>query len=225
VELASASDPEWLRAWQEQDAKLTDALAALLARQPVLTGPTVAATVWASLGGDDVLFVGASNPARDLDLAPAAGAAPTVYANRGLSGIDGSISTAAGIALAAGRPVTALLGDLTTIHDLTGLVIGPDEPSPDLRIVVANDGGGSIFAALEHGSPELAEAYERIFGTPHGVDFASIAGAVGAGYRQVRDVTELAAALVDPPRGVELVEAVVDRGGRRALTEAIGLLS
>ena len=184
----------------------------------------MARTVWSRLGPGDLLFVGASNPVRDLDLVPAAGPAPDVYANRGLSGIDGSISTAAGIVLATGRPGTALLGDLTTIHDLTGLVIGPDEPRPDLRIVIANDDGGSIFATLEHGLPAHAEAYERIFGTPHGIDFASLAQAVGAGYRQVRDTAELDGALAEPPHGLELVEAVVDRQGRRALTEAIGSL-
>ena len=64
-----------------------------------------------------------------------------MYANRGLAGIDGTISTAIGIAVATGLPSHALIGDLTFLHDLTGLVIGPDEPRPDLRVVVANDDG------------------------------------------------------------------------------------
>lgn len=225
VELQAGSDPGWLTAWQQPDAQVGQALGALLDRQSLLTGPAVARTVWSGLGSDDVLFVGASNPVRDLDLVQTTGAGPAVYANRGLSGIDGSISTAVGLALATARPVTALLGDLTTIHDLTGLVIGPDEPRPDLRIVIANDDGGSIFATLEHGQPERAEAYERIFGTPHGVDFAAVARAVGAGYRRVRDATALGAALAETPRGLELVEAVVDRRGRRALNEAVATLA
>ena len=225
VELEAGSDPEWLAAWQHQDARVGQGLAELLDRQPMLTGPTVARMVWSTMGADQILFAGASNPVRDLDLAPAAAATPAVYANRGLSGIDGSISSAVGLALATDRPVTALLGDLTTIHDLTGLVIGPAEPRPDLRIVVANDDGGSIFVTLEHGRPEHAEAYERIFGTPHGVDFAAVARAVGAGYRRAESASELGAALVESPHGLELVEAVVDRRGRRALTQAIGALA
>ena len=225
VKLEGPFGPAWLAEWQHRDAKVSRDLAELLDRQPILTGPTVARMVWSSLGPDDILFAGASNPVRDLDLAPAAGPTPAVYANRGLSGIDGSISTAAGLALATSQPVTALLGDLTTIHDLTGLVIGPDEPRPDLRIVIANDDGGSIFVTLEHGRPEHAEAYERIFGTPHGVDFASVARAVGAGYRRAHNVSDLRAALLEPLHGLELVEAVVDRRGRRALSAAIGALT
>ena len=94
-----------------------------------------------------------------------------VVANRGLSGIDGTVSSAIGAAL--GRPHSsrafALMGDLTFLHDQNGLVLGPDEPRPDLTIVVVNDDGGSIFALLEQGADEHAASFERLFGTPHGV--------------------------------------------------------
>ena len=99
----------------------------------------------------DVLLVGSSNPVRDLDLAPVGERAPAVFANRGLAGIDGMVSTAVGVAWGSGAPVTALLGDLTLLHDVSGLVVGPLEPRPDLRFVVVNDDGGSIFATLEQG--------------------------------------------------------------------------
>ena len=85
---------------------------------------------------DDALFAGSSSPIRDLDLAPVSVTAPRVYANRGLSGIDGNVSTAAGIALALERPTHALLGDLTAMHDATGLLVGQLEPQPNLRLVV-----------------------------------------------------------------------------------------
>ena len=97
-----------------------------------------------------------------------------VIANRGLSGIDGTVSTAIGAALGR-RPSTrrfALMGDVTFLHDANGLVLGPDEPRPDLTIVVVNDDGGSIFAMLEQGAPEHADRFDRLFGTPHGVDLA-----------------------------------------------------
>ena len=83
-----------------------------------------------------------------------------MIANRGLSGIDGTVSTAIGAAL--GRPHgtrnLALMGDVTFLHDSNGLVLGPDEPRPDLTIVVVNDDGGSIFSMLEQGAPEHAHA-------------------------------------------------------------------
>jgi 2-succinyl-5-enolpyruvyl-6-hydroxy-3-cyclohexene-1-carboxylate synthase len=137
----------------------------------------LAAAVWAALGAADPLFAGSSNPIRDLDLAPINSASPLVYANRGLSGIDGNLSTAAGIALALERPTHALLGDLTVLHDATGLVIGREEPRPDLRLVVANDDGGSIFATLEQGEPAHMGAFERLFGTPQGLQFEALAAA------------------------------------------------
>ena len=69
------------------------------------------------------------------------------------------------------------MGDVTFLHDANGLVLGPDEPRPDLTIVVVNDDGGSIFAMLEQGAPEHAEPYDRLFGTPHGVDLAALCAA------------------------------------------------
>ena len=67
------------------------------------------------------------------------------------------------------------MGDVTFLHDATALVLGPDEPRPDLTIVVANDDGGSIFATLEQGAPSTPTRYDRLFGTPHGVDLAACA--------------------------------------------------
>jgi 2-succinyl-5-enolpyruvyl-6-hydroxy-3-cyclohexene-1-carboxylate synthase len=184
----------------------------------------LAATVWTALGADGVLFAGSSSPVRDLDLAPVSSVAPLVYANRGLSGIDGSVSTAAGIALALERPTHALLGDLTALHDATGLVIGRSEPRPDLRLVVANDDGGSLFATLEQGEPAHMGAFERLFGTPQGLRFEALAAAAGIGYRRAEAAAEVAEILAEPPVGVELIEVVIDRAHRRTLDrEIIGL--
>jgi 2-succinyl-5-enolpyruvyl-6-hydroxy-3-cyclohexene-1-carboxylate synthase len=218
-------DRDWFEVWRNADRTVRERLDALLGTQPYFTGPALAGTVWSSLGADDVLFAGSSSPVRDLDLAPIKPASPLVYANRGLSGIDGNVSTAAGIALALDRPTHALLGDLTTLHDATGLIIGSSEPRPDLRLVVANDDGGSLFATLEQGEPAHMGAFERLFGTPQGVHFEALAAAAGIGYRQAETADELAEILAEPPAGVALVEAVIDRARRRTLDREITALA
>jgi 2-succinyl-5-enolpyruvyl-6-hydroxy-3-cyclohexene-1-carboxylate synthase len=167
------------------------------------------------------LFAGSSSPIRDLDLAPITPASPLVYANRGLSGIDGNVSTAAGVALALERPTHALLGDLTVLHDATGLVSGAMEPRPNLRLVVANDDGGSLFATLEQGEPAHLGAFERLFGTPQGVQFEALAAAAKIAYRRAGKADELDQILAEPPVGIELVEAVIDRAHRRTLDREI----
>jgi len=221
VKLPEPADSGWFDAWQQAEKSVRERLDALLGEQSHFTGPALAATVWTALGADDALFAGSSSPIRDLDLAPITAASPSTYANRGLSGIDGNVSTAAGIALALERPTHALLGDLTALHDVTGLVIARSEPRPDLRIVVANDDGGSLFATLEQGEPAHMGAFERLFGTPQGLRFEALAAAAGIGYRRAEAAEELSQILAEPPAGVELVEAVIDRAHRRTLDREI----
>jgi 2-succinyl-5-enolpyruvyl-6-hydroxy-3-cyclohexene-1-carboxylate synthase len=221
VRLPEPRDRGWFEAWRAGNKVVRERLDALLGAQPYFTGPALAAAVWSALDADDALFAGSSSPIRDLDLAPINSAAPRVYANRGLSGIDGSVSSAAGIALALDRPTHALLGDLTVLHDATGLVIGREEPRPNLRLVVANDDGGSIFATLEQGLPAHMGAFERLFGTPQGLQFQALAAAAGIGYRRVQTADELAETLAEPPVGIELVDAVIDRAHRRTLDQEI----
>jgi 2-succinyl-5-enolpyruvyl-6-hydroxy-3-cyclohexene-1-carboxylate synthase len=219
-------DTAWLREWLDRDAATAGRLDALLDEWAELTPHHVARAVARALPAGGLLVVGASNPIRDLDLMVPrypVGEHRLVLANRGLSGVDGTVSTAVGAAL--GRPRTsralALLGDVTFLHDANGLVLGPDEPRPDLTVVVVNDDGGSIFAGLEPGRPALAPAYERLFGTPHGVDLAALCAATRTPHRRVGTRAELAHAVDSPAGGVEVVEAVVRRDDRRALEEAI----
>jgi 2-succinyl-5-enolpyruvyl-6-hydroxy-3-cyclohexene-1-carboxylate synthase len=225
IRVAEPGDTDWLARWQQADAELRGQVDELLDRQHTFTGPQLAATLWGALGPADTLFAGSSNAIRDLDLAPVGASTPAVFANRGLAGIDGNISTACGIALAVGRPSHALIGDVTAAHDMTGLVLGPEEPRPDLRVIVANDNGGSIFATLEPGQPAYQRAFERLFGTPHGVSFERLAQATGTAYRRVLDGPALAATLAEPPLGIELVEAVIDRTHRRTLDAQLNALA
>jgi 2-succinyl-5-enolpyruvyl-6-hydroxy-3-cyclohexene-1-carboxylate synthase len=138
-----------------------------------------ALAVWRATGAEDTLLLGSSSLVRDLEQhAPAARG--TVLAGRGLAGIDGTISTATGYALArrhASGRTRLLLGDVTALHDLTGLLLGPLETEPELDVIVVDDGGGRIFSGLEHrrADPSLLE---RFFTTPHGADIAALAGAM-----------------------------------------------
>jgi len=118
----------------------------------------------------------------------------------------------------------ALVGDVTFLHDANGLVIGPGEPQPDLILVVVNDDGGSIFATLEQGADEYADRYDRLFGTPHGVDLASLCAATRTPHLKVTSRVELDQVLATPNGGIEVVEAVVRRDDRRALDARIRAL-
>ena len=225
-----ADDPAWLEEWRAADRELGRRLDGLLAAEPGLTPYEVAGAVSRSLPPGGLLVVGASSPIRDLDLMVAqyaVGDRRKVVANRGVAGIDGTVSTAIGAAL--GRPhssrALALMGDVTFLHDATGLVLGPREDRPDLTIVVVNDDGGSIFAMLEQGAEEYADRYETLFGTPHGVDLASLCAATRTPHLRVTSLPELEQALASPNGGVEVVEALVRRDDRRDLDRRIRALA
>jgi 2-succinyl-5-enolpyruvyl-6-hydroxy-3-cyclohexene-1-carboxylate synthase len=230
VHLGADANPDttWLDRWLEADATVSQSLDRLLAEQAELTAYDVAGAVARALPARGLLVVGASNPIRDLDLMVPryeVGGRRKVISNRGLSGIDGVVSTAVGAAL--GRESSrslALVGDVTMLHDSNGLVLGPDELRPDLTIVVVNDDGGSIFATLEQGAEEYADRYERLFGTPHGVDLAALCAATRTPYLRVTSRGELEQALASPNGGLEVVEAVVSRAHRRELDERIRAL-
>ncbi|WP_299446485.1 2-succinyl-5-enolpyruvyl-6-hydroxy-3-cyclohexene-1-carboxylic-acid synthase [uncultured Phycicoccus sp.] len=208
---------DWARAWDDAGSRLAAAVAEHGFPWP--SGLAVAAAVHETLGGDGVLVVGSSNPVRDLDLATRGphepGEGPRTYANRGLAGIDGMVSTASGIALGLGRPTHALLGDLTLLHDTNGFLCGPDEPRPDLTVVVVNDDGGGIFATLEPGAPEHAGSFERVFGTPTGTDLGALCRAHGVRHDRADTRDDLARLVAEPPRGLRVVEVRVDRSTHR----------
>jgi 2-succinyl-5-enolpyruvyl-6-hydroxy-3-cyclohexene-1-carboxylate synthase len=178
----------------------------------VPTGLRLARALVEALPDGAQLVVGSSNPIRDVALAARPRPGVTIRSNRGVAGIDGTVSTALGAALAHPGPTVALMGDLTFLHDTTGLVLGPDEARPDLALVVLNDGGGGIFSLLEQGAPAHAVAFERVFGTPQDVDLAALCAAVGVPH--VRAGVEGIANAVRGT-GVRVVEVAAGRGGLR----------
>lgn len=128
-----------------------------------------------------------------------------VVANRGLAGIDGTISTAVGLAWASGQPVRVIIGDLAAAHDLTGLVKAVTETEVDLQVIVLDDHGGKIFSSLEYGASELSNYFPRFFTTAQQVDFAQAAAAFGAHVSVIDDVDGLQSLLSKPIEGRSLV--------------------
>jgi 2-succinyl-5-enolpyruvyl-6-hydroxy-3-cyclohexene-1-carboxylate synthase len=208
----ATGDPAFAAAWQDAGRRARDAVAEVLDSAPIC-GLTAVRAIVDALPTESLLYLGSSSVIRDIDLV--GGALPSdVHANRGAAGIDGTVSSAVGAALGRpGQPAYAVVGDLTFLHDANGLVIGPDEPRPDLCIVVVNDNGGGIFGLLEQGAREHAGAFERIFGTPHHTDLGSLCAATGTPFERVKP-DEVALAL-SPRAGVRVVEIPVGRDGHR----------
>ena len=183
--------------------------------------------VWAATWPHDRLVFGASRLIRDADRA-VPGRRITVHSNRGLAGIDGTVATAIGIALASQSPVPgeggatdaaaaragdtrAVIGDLTLLHDVSSLLIGDGERRPRLQVIIGNDGGGTIFDALEVAASASAEAFDRVQYTPQRVDFAALASAYGWGYARATTRGELDEALTGRIDGPQLLEVPLPR--------------
>lgn len=194
----------WLEQGQEQEQALRERVEAYRAgtyagdlANPAdrTAGLSLALETWEQCLADDaVLVLGSSNLIRDLDIiAPSAAKSPLVFAHRGLAGIDGTLAAAAGISLGLGRKVRVLLGDLTFLHDVGSLNIGPLERKPDVEVLVYDDRGGGIFSTLEHGALAADSRYtatvQRFFTTPHTANLHALAGAWGDNGFTVRVVT------------------------------------
>ncbi|OBF24270.1 2-succinyl-5-enolpyruvyl-6-hydroxy-3-cyclohexene-1-carboxylic-acid synthase [Mycobacterium kubicae] len=226
---SGAPNPAWLQRCAELNRHAVAAVRGQLAAHPLTTGLHVAAAVADGLRPGDQLVLGASNPVRDAALVGLNNPGVKVRSNRGVAGIDGTVSTAIGAALAHERtgdsehpPRTiALIGDLTFVHDSSGLLIGPTEPIPrDLTIVVSNDNGGGIFELLEQGDPRFSDVSQRIFGTPHDVDVGALCRAYHVESRQI-EVDELPTAFDERGAGLRVLEVKADRSSLRQLHASI----
>ncbi|UTT66556.1 2-succinyl-5-enolpyruvyl-6-hydroxy-3-cyclohexene-1-carboxylic-acid synthase [Janibacter sp. CX7] len=200
---------EWLAAGET-------VAAALAPTGATLDGPAVARAVHDALADDSALFLGSSSVARDVAHGVARVRADVeVITSRGLAGIDGCVSTAVGLALSRTGPTVAVLGDLTFLHDANGLLIGPDEPRPDLTLVVVDDDGGSIFGTLEYGADELAGPMRRLFTTPTGTDIEVLCAAHGVPATTATSAEQLTALVARPSEGIRVVRVPVDGAARR----------
>jgi 2-succinyl-5-enolpyruvyl-6-hydroxy-3-cyclohexene-1-carboxylate synthase len=212
----------WADAWLGAGAAATAAIDRVLDSSATLTEPLVAREVAAALPDGAALVVASSMPIRDLDLTMRPRDGIRVFANRGVSGIDGFVSTAVGISLAhkafaaPAGPTVALAGDLSLLHDLNGLVVRDGHPL-DLTIVVVNNDGGGIFSLLPQADEGDAATFERLFGTPHGIDVGAAVTAYGGAHELVHDVAELRAAIAVRGTGIRVVEARTDRDANAEL--------
>jgi 2-succinyl-5-enolpyruvyl-6-hydroxy-3-cyclohexene-1-carboxylate synthase len=158
----------------------------------------IAREIGSAIPAGTSLFVSSSRPIRDIEGFASARIGVETFANRGLAGIDGNISTALGIA-SQRKETIAVLGDLGFLHDLTGLI---HNEAINLKIFVINNDGGGIFSTL---SQRGVDGFEEVFGTPHGKDLAAIANAMGVPAKNISNQAELKAEIATPVKGVSVV--------------------
>jgi len=173
----------WLEEWTGPDRAAAGAIAGVLGARPDLSEPRVAAELGVRLPAEATLVVASSMPIRDVEtFFPARTAPPRVLANRGANGIDGTVSTAFGVAAAAQGPVVLLIGDVALLHDVGGLLAARRLGLPLAIVLLDNDGGG-IF----HFLPVAGEgaAFEEHVATPHGTDFSHAAALYGLEHERV----------------------------------------
>ncbi len=231
----------WLGTWVQESRAILDAAAAAESAPLVPAGTTPAErrefaraelaavradvtrrslvrAVWQATWPHDRLVLGASRLIREADRA-LPGKRVRVHANRGLAGIDGTVSTGLGIALAsqAGSGTSAagvtrvLVGDLTLLHDVGSLLLGTGERVPRIQVIVGNDGGGTIFDGLEVSRTAAPVAIDRVMFTPQRVDLAALAAAYGWTHLRASTHGELEAALTTASAAPMLIEVPLVR--------------
>jgi 2-succinyl-5-enolpyruvyl-6-hydroxy-3-cyclohexene-1-carboxylate synthase len=203
------SDPEWVERWE----KFSQRTSKLVSDISDWSESALARELAKQLAG--AVFIASSRPIRDLESFATARSGVETFANRGLAGIDGNISTALGIATAL-QSATAIIGDLAFLHDLTGLI---GNSSANLRIITINNDGGGIFSTL----PQAGVAgFETVFGTPHGLDLEKVASGLGISAKTITSFAELTSELAKPISGISvLVCQMPSRDSNAAKLKAI----
>ncbi len=217
----------WLRDWLEAERLAREAIDGLLDEwaEPFEGRVARDLVAWVPAGG--TLVVGSSMPVRDVDAFARPREGLRFVANRGLSGIDGFVATALGVAAAGDEPVVALCGDLTLLHDASSLLGAAGRSRGAVLVVVDNDGGG-IFSFLPQAQLP-GDLFEPLFGTPHGLDLTALAAAARVPARVVEKAADLVPALdaALAGGGTQLVVVRSDRAANlarhRAVTEAVAV--
>ena len=209
----TSANRDWLNAWKLADCATRNAINQSLARDEELFEGRAAADVAAVLPEDATLVVGNSMPIRDVDAFVRGDQRRLrIVSNRGANGIDGVLSTALGAAAVSDGPVVLLIGDLSLVHDLNGM-LAAKLFDLDATVVVLNNNGGGIFSFLPQAEQLEGHLFEALFGTPTGLDIDAAARLFGASY--ARPATwpafrrDLCIAMRQ--RGLSIVEVVTNR--------------
>jgi 2-succinyl-5-enolpyruvyl-6-hydroxy-3-cyclohexene-1-carboxylate synthase len=188
------ADPDWVATWK----KLGERASKVVAELATWSEETIARDFAVALPAGVSLFIASSRPIRDFEGFAHPRKGVQVFANRGLAGIDGNISTALGIA-SRSEKTFAVLGDLAFLHDVNAL---SHAGNPDLRLFVIDNNGGGIFSTLPQAG---VDGFEKIFGTPHGRDIQAIATSFGVKTSKISTSTELAKLVAEPVKGFEII--------------------
>ncbi len=182
------------------------------------TEPGAYMSLGAALRDGDVVFCASSMPIRDAEsFLPASERDVLFFSNRGANGIDGTVSSAIGAAVATRSPAWLVIGDLALHHDSNGLALLRHAPAP-VRIVCLNNDGGGIFEFLPQASQVTREEFEAVFGTPLGLDLSKLAALHGIEHRRIEGLDELAGV---GGSGHILIEVPVDRTKNVAVHDAL----
>jgi 2-succinyl-5-enolpyruvyl-6-hydroxy-3-cyclohexene-1-carboxylate synthase len=211
ISVDSEVDFSWMAAWRAADSENEFVFENKLDRANLIR------ELYLASDQNDCIVLGASRLIREADsVAPAKPVA--VFSNRGLAGIDGTIATATGIAIAnhdffsdhgveSVGITRALMGDITALHDVGSLAFDQQDADLNLQVIVGNDGGGTIFETLEIATTIDDQAFDRLFRTRQNVDFWHLAEAYGWQYIRVERLEQLAEAL--QARGRVLIEVLL----------------
>lgn len=209
--LGTDTSSEWSEEWRAADEAAASAVADALDGHARPIEPQMARDVHAAVPRGGAMVIASSMPIRDVDAFATPRDGIRVVSNRGVSGIDGFVSTALGVALAHDGPVVALAGDLSMLHDRNGFLLSPEADGIDATFVVIDNDGGGIFHLLPQA--DYPGTFERVFGTPHGIDFEKIARTHGLGYTRLGAANEvdLAVRVAVDTGGIHLLHVRTDR--------------
>ena len=217
----SSPSPSWTADWLDASRRAGDAISSFVGRGAPISEPLTARLVSRHLPDGHGLVLANSMPIRDVNrYAAPDGSSGPVATNRGASGIDGTVATAAGFALGLEAPVTLLIGDLALLHDFNSLALLKQLPVP-VVIVVVNNGGGGIFSFLPIAQHD--DVFEPFFGTPHDVTFADGAAQFDLCYHRPSDADDFARVYREACQldGPSLIEVTTDRRANKQLHEGL----
>ena len=199
----------YVREWLAADARVARRLRVALAAEKNLVEPAWPGVLASNLPKDAACFLASSMPVRDAEYFwPAGNRGQRIFFNRGANGIDGTLSTALGVAH-GGAPAVLVTGDLALLHDTNGF-LSVRKFRGSLTIVLINNNGGGIFGHLP--VAQFEPPFEEFFATPQHIDFEKLCATYGVGHTVVKSAAQLARLVAKlPKRGVRVLELRTDR--------------